>query len=693
MHHFDGAFTVSGVANTAAYAVCMRVNANAHFVVTKLSDPIANTNLLNARLRSLGLYAAPTLGDGNCLFRALSDQLYGSHAKHLELRREICDFIESRKEEYAGFIDDEQGIEAHLATMRRPGEYGGHVELSVFARLKRRDVKVIQPDVCYVIEHKNLFTDDDELEPSTSSGPPRRKNPEPKSDFPMTEGTIYVAYHDWEHFSSVRNLKGPHHGLPKIQEQPESAEPEPVRPTRAAAKPTISKHKLKAMRGKVPTNALLSTTPNATTTATSTSTKSSTIPSNATSSKKIVVPPRKMELLVEAGFDSRESSPLTSLSQTSSSTTNSNGASGSSVPSSLSPVTPPDGQEAGGKPQRAIGARMDARIKSRLGVESGSRSTNLPSSRSPKRTFGESDLEEMSEEKDGSVDGRRVRRRSHLGSPEVLPSSSLTKDLLMSARDEEEEDDEDRSVLRRLLNDEEEEEEEEEEEGMNDDDDGESDSSLSPPPPDPKETIRARTKTTRAKAAASKYLHPPESQASQVSYATAPPSSVSPSTRNSPAPFEESSQEAVAAEKTSSSTTKSKSRSKSNHGSLSSSSNANANGSANSTVKLSKRQLRKMGLPKHGNGSVAAGGGGGGKRSNTVIVIPGGKHPSRLAMRAAQERERLLVVRNAGLAGAGDEDEVDGGGEDGAAGAAELKEWEKNGSGRKDSRGFVVINI
>ncbi|KAJ7801696.1 hypothetical protein B0H14DRAFT_2615042 [Mycena olivaceomarginata] len=47
-----------------------------------LSDPMENTALLTEQLRSLGLYAAPTIGDGNCLFRALSDQLYGSPSRH-----------------------------------------------------------------------------------------------------------------------------------------------------------------------------------------------------------------------------------------------------------------------------------------------------------------------------------------------------------------------------------------------------------------------------------------------------------------------------------------------------------------------------------------------------------------------------------------------------------------------------------
>ncbi|TFY53223.1 hypothetical protein EVG20_g10215 [Dentipellis fragilis] len=65
-----------------------------------LTDPTENTQQLTSQLRQLGLYAANTLGDGNCLFRALSDQLHGSDSYHLQLRRDICDWIEKHKARY-----------------------------------------------------------------------------------------------------------------------------------------------------------------------------------------------------------------------------------------------------------------------------------------------------------------------------------------------------------------------------------------------------------------------------------------------------------------------------------------------------------------------------------------------------------------------------------------------------------------
>ncbi|KAF9007067.1 hypothetical protein BDQ17DRAFT_1389178 [Cyathus striatus] len=196
-------------------------------------DTTNNTQLLTDQLRSLGLYAAPTLGDGNCLFRALSDQLYGSPSKHPQLRKDICDWIEHHKDRYEPFVEDERGLDVHLRCMRENATYGGHMELSAFAHMTRRNVKVVQPGLVYVIEWA-AFNDaasspppQDQDDDEGLSGKDRRKqrkermraekDREKDDDNDEEEGeggTVYVAYHDWEHFSSIRNLRGPHTGLP-----------------------------------------------------------------------------------------------------------------------------------------------------------------------------------------------------------------------------------------------------------------------------------------------------------------------------------------------------------------------------------------------------------------------------------------------------------------------------------------------
>ncbi|OSX56646.1 hypothetical protein POSPLADRAFT_1076531 [Postia placenta MAD-698-R-SB12] len=235
-----------------------------------LPDPAENTQQLTEQLRAMGLYAAATLGDGNCLFRALSDQLHGTPSYHLKLRQDICDWIASHKQRYEPFVDDERGLDVHLQCMRQPATYGGHLELSAFAHMTRRNVKVIQPGLVYVIEWAaggDLAADvpTTPSAPSTSVAPDEsnlnerekrraardRKRAEKEKAPPVPPqpseeddppGPVYVAYHDWEHFSSIRNLRGPHAGPPNVREV-SAADVEPATPV--VSKKPASKAKTK----------------------------------------------------------------------------------------------------------------------------------------------------------------------------------------------------------------------------------------------------------------------------------------------------------------------------------------------------------------------------------------------------------------------------------------------------------------
>ncbi|KIK65113.1 hypothetical protein GYMLUDRAFT_39497 [Collybiopsis luxurians FD-317 M1] len=226
------------------------------------SDPLQNTVLLNNQLRSLGLYAAPTIGDGNCLFRALSDQYYGSPSRHDQVRREICDFIETHPERYEGFVDVDEfgdsgvrkgkggGLAAYVAGMRQNATYGGHMELSAFAHLTKRNIKVIQPGLVYVIQcdpQQPKSPKSASKKPGDSPSKHTRSNTSKDLDIDGDtsmslkedqESTIYVAYHDWEHFSSVRNLRGPHSGVPSVHE----TAPPPTAESSSSASPPPEEH-------------------------------------------------------------------------------------------------------------------------------------------------------------------------------------------------------------------------------------------------------------------------------------------------------------------------------------------------------------------------------------------------------------------------------------------------------------------
>lgn len=65
-----------------------------------------------AQLARLGLELRDITGDGNCCFRALSDQMHGTEAHHMEYRKRVCQYMRNSREEFepfvAALIDDDE---------------------------------------------------------------------------------------------------------------------------------------------------------------------------------------------------------------------------------------------------------------------------------------------------------------------------------------------------------------------------------------------------------------------------------------------------------------------------------------------------------------------------------------------------------------------------------------------------------
>ncbi|KAL9046295.1 MAG: hypothetical protein Q9214_000834 [Letrouitia sp. 1 TL-2023] len=180
-------------------------------------------------LNAAGLYVVHTAGNGNCLFHALSDQIYGDQSKHEELRRAVIKYMTEHADYYKQFIDANPGggirrnpkrknagsfatqftaegpsaseveatFQSHLKRMARGGTYGDNMEIVAFTRAFGVDVTIYQRDFAYLVSTKET-----EVEV---------KN-------------LHIAYHTYEHYSSVRNVTGPHTGIPNTEPVYESVE-------------------------------------------------------------------------------------------------------------------------------------------------------------------------------------------------------------------------------------------------------------------------------------------------------------------------------------------------------------------------------------------------------------------------------------------------------------------------------------
>lgn len=93
------------------------------------------------QLQALGLKLREVPGDGNCLFRALGDQLEGHSRAHLRLRQETVDYMKSHRQDFEPFVEDDVPFEQHLSNLSQPGTFAGNDAIVAFARSQQ--VKVV----------------------------------------------------------------------------------------------------------------------------------------------------------------------------------------------------------------------------------------------------------------------------------------------------------------------------------------------------------------------------------------------------------------------------------------------------------------------------------------------------------------------------------------------------------------------
>jgi len=130
------------------------------------------------------LRLANVRGDGNCFFRAIADQLYGSEFRHNKLRKDVVDHLKANKEEYRLFMENDIKIDKYIRLMSRDGQWGGQLEMSILAKIHKFNIIMYQVDY-----------DDNaqEFHPWNTKG----------------LKTVHVTYHRGRHYNSVRSVNDP----------------------------------------------------------------------------------------------------------------------------------------------------------------------------------------------------------------------------------------------------------------------------------------------------------------------------------------------------------------------------------------------------------------------------------------------------------------------------------------------------
>nr|CAB3264600.1 OTU domain-containing protein 3-like [Phallusia mammillata] len=131
------------------------------------------------QLATIGLKLRDISADGNCLFRALGDQIDGHSSRHLYHREQTVRYMVEHRNDFEPFVEDDCTFDNHVRKLRQDGTYAGNDAIVAFARNNNVNVVIHQLNTPMW----------------TITGSDRQNAPQ-----------IHIAYHNGDHYSSVRKL-------------------------------------------------------------------------------------------------------------------------------------------------------------------------------------------------------------------------------------------------------------------------------------------------------------------------------------------------------------------------------------------------------------------------------------------------------------------------------------------------------
>lgn len=103
--------------------------------------------LINAR----GLEVREMVDDGACLFRAISDQIFGDQDMHSVVRQNTMDYIYQNRDYFAQYVTED--FNSYVNRKRHDNVHGNHVEIQAVSEMYNRPIEVY----IYAAEPVNVF--------------------------------------------------------------------------------------------------------------------------------------------------------------------------------------------------------------------------------------------------------------------------------------------------------------------------------------------------------------------------------------------------------------------------------------------------------------------------------------------------------------------------------------------------------
>jgi OTU-like cysteine protease len=158
-----------------------------------------------AALKRQGLELVVQEGDGNCLFRAVSLQVYGDASMHGQVREQCLDFMAANGDHFGQFVTGEAFAD-YVKRKRRLGVHGNNPEIQAISELFNRPVQVYVEDAHVNNNHSTSNS------PTNSQGHLVPMNIF-QTGYKTSDAPIRLSYHDGNHYNAVIDPLLPTAGL------------------------------------------------------------------------------------------------------------------------------------------------------------------------------------------------------------------------------------------------------------------------------------------------------------------------------------------------------------------------------------------------------------------------------------------------------------------------------------------------
>ena len=152
----------------------------------------SDTGSLASRLAKLGLASHEMRGDGNCQFRGLAFNLFGSQEHHAIVRKACCDHIKTHADFFAVFFDGDDEFRRYLTNMSKDRHWGDELTLRAAVEAYSCIAHIISSEAqnWYLVYTPESEDDVEMMLPVGVKAPPKKKD-------------VYLSYVSPIHYNSV----------------------------------------------------------------------------------------------------------------------------------------------------------------------------------------------------------------------------------------------------------------------------------------------------------------------------------------------------------------------------------------------------------------------------------------------------------------------------------------------------------